>query len=90
MTLPSHRDRFSFLIPVIFRVIASCTLVSIWLIQFFLQPLRHDAIIMVRRFLCRSIIYDSNNLWLTDLPEFCTQLLARCHRNVARATIRSD
>ncbi len=90
MTLPSHRDRFSIIIPVVFRVIASCTLVSIWLIQFFWQPLRHDAIIMVSRFLFLCIICDSNNHWLIDLSEFFNPLLARCHRNVARATIRSD
>ena len=36
------------ILPAVIRVIASCALVLIWLSQFFLQPLRQDAIIMVR------------------------------------------
>jgi hypothetical protein len=45
----------SVVIPVALRAIASCSLVAIWLIYFFLQPLKQDAIIMVRTYVQHNL-----------------------------------
>ena len=54
MTLLQNDNHISF-VPIILRMTASCALISIWLIQFFLQPLRQDAINMVRCYKIRIL-----------------------------------